>query len=100
MLLSGNDNHIAGLGNMGKMLRPEQISKPGYEGYLNDRVVSLAEALQGLCYHTYMVGKWHLGHDPENFLHARGFENSFGMLLGGASYWYDMFVMPACMRKK
>ena len=56
------------------MLRPDQIGKPGYEGYLNDRVVSLAEALQGDGYHTYMTGKWHLGHDPENFPHARGFE--------------------------
>jgi len=95
MLLSGNDNHIAGLGNMGEMLRPEQIGKPGYEGYLNDRVVSLAEALQGGGYHTYMAGKWHLGHDPENFPHARGFEKSFSMLLGGASYWHDMFGMLA-----
>ena len=100
MLLSGNDNHIAGLGSMGEMLRPEQIGKPGYEGYLNNRVVSLAEALQGDGYHTYMAGKWHRGHDPENFPHARGFEKSFSMLLGGASYWHDMFVMPACTRKK
>jgi len=95
MLLSGNDNHIAGLGNMGEMLRPEQIGKPGYEGHLNDRVVSLAEALQGGGYHTYMAGKWHLGHGPENFPHARGFEKSFSMLLGGASYWQDMFGMLA-----
>ena len=95
MLLSGNDNHIAGLGNMGEMLRPEQIGKPGYEGYLNDRVVSLAEALRDGGYHTYMAGKWHLGHDPENFPHARGFEKSFSMLLGGASYWQDMFGMLA-----
>ncbi len=95
MLLSGNDNHIAGLGNMGEMLRPEQIGKPGYEGYLNDRVVSLAEALQGGGYHTYMAGKWHLGHDPESYPHARGFEKSFSMLLGGASYWHDMFGMLA-----
>ena len=95
MLLSGTDNHLAGLGNMGEMLRPEQRGKPGYEGYLNERVVSLAEALQSGGYHTYMAGKWHLGHDPENFPHARGFERSFSMLLGGASYWRDMFGMLA-----
>ncbi|MHC4070954.1 MAG: sulfatase-like hydrolase/transferase, partial [Planctomycetota bacterium] len=34
MLLSGTDNHIAGLGNMGEMIAPEQRGKPGYEGYL------------------------------------------------------------------
>ena len=39
MLLSGTDNHIAGLGNMGEMLAPELRGKPGYEGHLNDRVV-------------------------------------------------------------
>jgi arylsulfatase len=95
MLLSGTDNHVAGLGNMGEMLAPEQRGKPGYEGYLNDRVVSLAEVLRSGGYHTYMAGKWHLGHDPESFPHARGFERSFSMLFGGASYWSDMFGMLA-----
>ena len=39
MLLSGTDNHLAGLDNMGEMLQPNQIGKPGYEGHLNDRVI-------------------------------------------------------------
>jgi arylsulfatase len=95
MLLSGTDNHIAGLGNMGEMLAPEQRGKPGYEGYLNNRVASLAEVLRTGGYHTYMAGKWHLGHEPESFPHARGFERSFSMLFGGASYWSDMFGMMA-----
>ena len=95
MLLSGTDNHIAGLGNMGEMLAPEQRGKPGYEGHLNDRVVSLAEVLQAGGYHTYMAGKWHLGLDPESIPHARGFERSFSSLFGGASYWSDMFGMLA-----
>jgi len=95
MLLSGTDNHIAGLGNMGEMLTPEQRGKPGYEGYLNDRVVSLAEVLQDEGYHTYMAGKWHLGHSPDSIPHARGFEKSFSMLFGGASYWSDMYGMLA-----
>ena len=64
MLLSGTDNHIAGLGNMGEMIAPEQRGKPGYEGYLNNRVVSLAEVLRTGGYHTYMAGKWHLGKEP------------------------------------
>ena len=87
MLLSGTDNHIAGLGNMGELITPEQQGKPGYEGHLNNRVVSLAEVLRIGGYHTYMAGKWHLGHQPESFPHARGFERSFSMLFGGASYW-------------
>ena len=90
MLLSGTDNHLAGLGNMGELLSPEQVGKPGYEGYLNDRVVSLAEVLRDGGYQTYMAGKWHLGHEPESIPHARGFEHSFSMLNGGSSYWSDM----------
>jgi arylsulfatase len=97
MLMSGTDNHLAGLGTMGEMIAPEQRGEPGYEGYLNDRVVSLAAVLRDGGYHTYMAGKWHLGHDPDQFPHARGFERSFSMLLGGASYWNDMFGMLAEM---
>ena len=95
MLLTGTDNHLVGMGNMGELLTSEQRGKPGYEGHLNDRVVTLAEVLRSNGYHTYMAGKWHLGHDPEYFPHARGFERSFSMLLGGASYWSDMFGMLA-----
>ncbi len=90
MLFTGTDNHLAGLGNMGELLSPEQRGKPGYEGHLNDRVVSLAEVLRQGGYHTYMAGKWHLGHGPESIPHARGFEHSFSMLNGGSSYWDDM----------
>ena len=90
MLLSGTDNHIAGMGNMGELITPTQRGNPGYEGHLNNRVVSLAEVLRDGGYHTYMAGKWHLGHESRHFPHARGFERSFSMLYGGASHWSDM----------
>ena len=90
MLLSGNDNHVAGLGNMAELLTKNQVGKPGYEGHLNDRVVSLAEVLRDGGYHTYMSGKWHLGHKPGTVPFDRGFERSFSMLNGGASHWADM----------
>jgi len=95
MLMTGTDNHIAGLGNMDELLTPEQKGKPGYEGHLNDRVVTLAEVLRDGGYHTYMAGKWHLGDEPEHFPHARGFERSFSMLQGGASHWSDMAGLQA-----
>jgi len=91
MLLTGTDNHIAGLGNMGELMTPAQRGKPGYEGHLNDRVVTFAEVLRAGGYHTYMAGKWHLGDEPDHFPRARGFERSFSMLQGGASHWSDMF---------
>jgi arylsulfatase len=40
--------------------------KPGYEGYLNDRALSIAQLLKDGGYHTYMAGKWHLGSGPPN----------------------------------
>ena len=95
MLLSGNDNHIAGLGNMGELLTENQKGKPGYEGHLNQRVVSLAEALRSGGYHTYMAGKWHLGDEPGLLPHDRGFERSFSLLVGGASHYADMYgILP------
>ncbi len=96
MLMSGNDNHIAGLGNMGELLTENQKGKPGYEGYLNDRIVTIAEVLRGGGYHTYMAGKWHLGHEKGNLPFDRGFERSFSMLIGGASHWADMLgIVPS-----
>jgi len=95
MLLSGNDNHVAGLGTMAEMLAENQLGQPGYEGHLNDRVASLAEVLRGGGYHTYMSGKWHLGHEPGTLPFDRGFERSFSMLVGGSSHWSDMLgILP------
>jgi len=95
MLLSGNDNHVAGLGNMGELLTDNQKGKPGYEGHLNGRVASLAEVLHSGGYHTYMAGKWHLGHEKGSLPFDRGFERSFSMLVGGASHWGDMLgILP------
>lgn len=95
MLLSGNDNHIAGLGTMGELLTEVHAGKPGYEGHLNDRVASLAEVLREGGYHTYMGGKWHLGHKKGTLPFDRGFESSFSMLVGGASHWADMYgILP------
>jgi len=95
MLMTGTDNHIAGLGNMGEVISEKQEGKPGYEGHINDRVVSLAEVLKQSDYNTMMAGKWHLGHTDESIPHARGFDKSFTMLFGGASHFKEMFgLMP------
>lgn len=89
-LLTGVDPHKAGLGNMAEELAPNQEGKPGYEGYLNDRVVSLATLLKDAGYNTYLSGKWHLGKGEGKTPDARGFEHSFSLLSGGASHWPDM----------
>lgn len=90
MMMTGTDNHIAGMGTMAELISPKQQGKPGYEGYLNNRVMTIAEAFRAGGYNTYMAGKWHLGHHPDQIPHARGFDRSFTMLNGGASHWDDM----------
>jgi arylsulfatase A-like enzyme len=90
MLLSGCDNHVAGLGNMAEFLGPQQKGKPGYEGHLNSRVASIASVMRDTGYHTYMAGKWHMGEDPGNWPAALGFERDFTLLQGGGSSWSDM----------
>ena len=93
MIMTGTDHHIAGLGNLiewtnksgqndpnGKMSTAPQRGMPGYEGYLNERVVTLPEMLRDADYLTLMSGKWHLGLTPERSPKARGFERSFAHL--------------------
>jgi len=87
MLLSGVDTHLNGLGNMDEWIAPNQMGVPGYEGYLNDAVVTLPQLLKEAGYHTYMTGKWHMGKAPDKIPRARGFERDFSLLDGGGSYW-------------
>jgi arylsulfatase A-like enzyme len=84
MLMSGTDSHLAGLGVMGGPRRAEHQNQPGYAGYLNFRVASLADLLSDAGYNTYMTGKWHLGMDLETSPLARGFKKSFVSLDGAA----------------
>ena len=87
ILLSGVDTHLNGLGNMSEWTAPNQEGEPGYEGNLNHDVATLPELLKQSGYHTYMVGKWHLGKDPDKIPAARGFERDFSLLDGGGNYW-------------
>lgn len=89
MLMSGSDNHLVGFGDMAELMLPEQRGKPGYEGYLNARVVPMAQVLKDAGYRTAMAGKWHLGVKEEFSPASRGFEQSYAMVMGGASHWGD-----------
>ncbi|MGF6381907.1 arylsulfatase A-like enzyme [Paraburkholderia atlantica] len=91
MLISGTDHHLVGEGTMGAPT-DERKGLPGYEGYLNDRALSVAQLLKDGGYHTYMAGKWHIGsgivgsstgsgQTPDQW----GFEHSYALLGGAAS---------------
>lgn len=65
-----------------------QKGKPGYEGYLNDKVAPLPELLRDRAgYKTYMSGKWHLGLQRPRWPIDRGFDRSFSLLPGAANHY-------------
>ena len=84
MLLTGTDHHLAGIGAMAEFSDATIRRHPGYEGHLNQRVVTIAELLRDAGYHTLISGKWHLGRSAETSAAARGFERSF--ILEGAAH--------------
>ncbi|WBW71654.1 arylsulfatase [Schizosaccharomyces osmophilus] len=90
MLLSGTDNHLAGLGQMAEFASRihQWDGYPGYEGYLNWRVAALPEILKEK-YDTIISGKWHLGLTKETSPSARGFEKVFSLLPGAGHHFKD-----------
>lgn len=86
-LMTGVDHHQTGLGNFPELIQPNQAGHPGYEGFLNGRVVTIAEVLRDTGYKTVLSGKWHLGYDPSANPAARGFERSFALLGGGHNHF-------------
>lgn len=87
MLMTGLDSHVVGLGNMHERTAPNQLGLSGYEGVMLTEYPTVAEVLRDNGYHTYMAGKWHLGHEPSLIPHARGFERSFAILNGAGSHF-------------
>lgn len=81
-LLTGVDHHLTGIGAFPNWAAPNQQGKPGYEGYLNDRVVTIAEALKANNYATFMVGKWHLSSNKKGEPHTRGFDQAWDYTAG------------------
>ena len=81
-LLTGLYPHQAGVGHM-----VEDRGFPAYQGYLNDRCVTIAEALRQARYKTLMTGKWHVGGDRPHWPTDRGFDRYFGLVDGGGNYF-------------
>ena len=90
-LMTGLHPHQGGIGWMTRS--PESPEKfdwgtDGYHGVLNRNCVTIAEVMKEAGYHTYMVGKWHLGFDAkEQWPLQRGFERYYGILSGACNYY-------------
>jgi len=85
-LLTGLYPHQAGIGGMtnGK----GDINPPGpYQGYLNDKCVTIAEVFRKVGYTTLMSGKWHVGESRPHWPVDRGFDRYYGLISGAANYF-------------
>ena len=88
--LTGVDNHIAGIGTMFENIAPNQVNRTGYETFITDRVVTVAELLRDAGYDTLLSGKWHLsgkGYHNGTGPADRGFDQSFTLLESGANHF-------------
>jgi arylsulfatase len=83
-LLTGLYSHQAGIGHM-----TGDFGVPAYQGYLNDRCRTIAEALKPAGYQTLAVGKWHVGSKRGQWPLDRGFERYFGTPAGGGFYFKE-----------
>jgi arylsulfatase len=81
-------------------LHPHQVGMPNLGGHLNDRCVTLAEALAPAGYDSFMSGKWHVG-QPGPI--ARGFKEFYGFVEGHSVDCWDegaMVRLPAGRSKR
>jgi arylsulfatase len=111
-IMTGLYPHQAGIGAMN-----QNLGKPGYEGELNDKSVTIAEVLKGVGYRTAAVGKWHManltistpgtkdvkaivGHEKiapispttRSWPNSRGFDEHVGTIAGVEDY-YDPYSL-------
>jgi arylsulfatase len=96
MLLSGADNHKAGMGSMfpSRFIEEDYANREGYDLQLHPRVATLPERLGDAGYHTYMAGKWHLGAAPDQVPTKRGFDRSYALMTGSSNHFGFPTINP------
>lgn len=94
MLLTGVDNHRAGVATIEEILPPSQKGKRGYDLQIEPGVLTIADRLKAGGYRTLMAGKWHLGHGPGALPNSHGFDRSLALDASGADNWAPKPYMP------
>ena len=56
------------------------VARPSNDIGISDYEITLGEALQSLGYATALIGKWHLGEEPERSPLRHGFDEFYGLL--------------------
>ena len=96
MLLTGMDNHNTGIPMIPEVMPTKYRNTPGYEGYLRDDALTLAEILKPAGYRTYMTGKWHLafgGKETAALPYNRGFDKTFILdATGGNNFSHHSYL--------
>ncbi len=94
MLLTGVDNHRAGVATIEEILPPSQKDKRGYGLRIEPGVLTIADRLKAEGYRTLMAGKWHLGHGDGALPDSHGFDRSLALDASGADNWAAKPYMP------
>ena len=89
MLLTGTDNHLAGIGSQSGLETPKQAKSAAYKNAISRDVPTIAERIGALGYRAVISAKWHLGKTADYLPNARGFTRSFVLLEGGGGHFDD-----------
>ncbi|MGD9510356.1 MAG: sulfatase-like hydrolase/transferase [Geminicoccaceae bacterium] len=86
-LLTGRYQQELGIYGNPPMPRPANSGLPAGQ-------ITLADALRAQGYHTGMVGKWHLGEEPQDRPLQHGFDEFFGVLESDHPYFGEQESSP------
>ena len=99
MLMTGYDSHLTGVPNLPIFTPPEYVTRPGYQGILNDKVETIATRLRRKGYRNYVTGKWHLGHTEKTLPSKRGFDRTYILDASGADNYEQRPYLPTQQSK-
>lgn len=93
-LLTGQDNHVVGLGTLSVALTDEMRELPAYSMTWPDDQKTVASRLRGAGYQTFVSGKWGVGKAGTNLPHRFGFDRSWVLDSTGASNYRAKPYLP------